>query len=84
MCKQNGFSLDESKGYFQNHGVDVMAFDDIYPAGHQSGVSVLMHARRVLTNGDMRLEQTPGQWHPLPRQLSRSLDTAKNSIVTRR
>ena len=83
MCKQNGFSLDESKGYFQNHGVDVMAFDDIYPAGHQSGVSVLMHARRVLTNGDMRLEQTPGQWQPLPKQLSRSLDTAKNSIITR-
>lgn len=83
MCKQNGFSLNKKKGYFQNLGVDVMAFDDIYPAGHQSGVSVLMHARRVLTNGDMRLEQTPGQWQPLPKQIERTLDEKNNSIITR-
>ncbi len=83
MCKQNGFSLDNKKGYFQNLGVDVMAFDDIYPAGHQSGVSVLMHAHRVLTNGDMRLEQTPGQWQPLPKQVERTLDEKTNSIITR-
>lgn len=83
MIKSGGFSLNAEKGYFQNLGVDVMAFDDIYPAGHQSGVSVLMHAKRVLTNGDMRLEQTPGQWQPLPKQLSRTLDEKTNSIITR-
>ncbi len=83
MCSQNGFTLDVKKGYFQNLGVDVMAFDDIYPAGHQSGVSMIMHAKRVLTNGDMRLEQTPGQWQPLPKQLSRTLDEKTNSIITR-
>ena len=27
-----------SSGYFKNQGVDVMAFDDIYPEGHQGGV----------------------------------------------
>ena len=30
------FKLTES-GYFKNAGVDVMAFDDIYPEGHQGG-----------------------------------------------
>ena len=82
MCSQNGLALDVTKGYFQNLGVDVVAFDDIYPAGHQSGVSMIMHAKRVLTNGDMRLEQTPGQWQPLPKQLSRVLDEKTGSIVT--
>ena len=77
-----GFRLDAQSGYFRSHGVDVMAFDDIYPAGHQSGVSVLMHGRRVATNGDLRFEQTPGQWQPLPKQGRRTLDAERNAIVT--
>ena len=79
---KNGFILDPSLGYFRNHGVDVMAFDDIYPAGHQSGVSILMHGNRVATNGDIRFEQTPGQWQPTPKQLSRELREEENVIVT--
>ncbi|WP_203532502.1 hypothetical protein [Draconibacterium halophilum] len=48
-----------SSGYFQNHGLDVMAFVDIYPEGHQGGVSLIMHGNRIVTNGDIRLEPTP-------------------------
>lgn len=77
-----GFSLDEARGYFSCQGVDVMAFDDIYPAGHQSGVSILMHGNRVATNGDIRFEQTPGQWQPTPKQKERVVDTVSNSITT--
>jgi len=63
-----------SSGYFQNKGVDVMAFDDIYPEGHQGGVSLIMHGNRVATNGDIRLEPTPGQWQPVPKQNRRDVD----------
>ena len=84
MAQNSGFLLDVSAGYFRNAGVDVMAFDDIYPAGHQSGVSILMHGNRVATNGDIRFEQTPGQWQPLPKQGERKLSEAENSITTRR
>ena len=59
------FRLNAASGYFQNRGVDVMAFDDIYPEGHQSGVSIIMHGNRIATNGDIRFEQTPGQWQPV-------------------
>lgn len=76
------FILNESTGYFQCHSVNVMAFDDIYPAGHQSGVSILMHGHRVATNGDLRFEQTPGQWQPLPKQCSRDADPVQNTITT--
>lgn len=58
-------------GYFRNQGVDVMAFDDIYPEGHQGGVCIIMNGHRVATNGDVRLEATPGQWQPVPRQKDR-------------
>ncbi len=67
------------QGYFSAGGVDVMAFDDIYPEGHQGGVSLLMNGHRVATNGDIRFEPTPGQWQPVPRQLSR---TAADGRIT--
>jgi hypothetical protein len=48
-----------SSGYFKNQGVDIMAFDDIYPEGHQGGVCIIMNGHRVATNGDIRLEALP-------------------------
>ena len=60
------FKLNDS-GYYTADGVDVMAFSDFYPEGHQGGVSVLMNGQRVATNGDLRMEATPGQWQPVPK-----------------
>ena len=58
-----------SAGYFNKDGVDVMAFDDFYPEGHQGGISVLMNGHRIASNGDIRFDATPGQWQPVPKQL---------------
>ncbi len=62
------FQLNES-GYFNYQGVDAMLFNDYYPEGHQGGVSIIMHGKRVVTNGDIRFDETPGQWQPVPRKL---------------
>lgn len=70
-----------SAGYFQCEGIDVMAFSDFYPEGHQGGISLLMNGHRIATNGDIRLEPTPGQWQPVPKQLSR--EVLDGSIVTK-
>ncbi|MDR2547861.1 MAG: glycoside hydrolase family 9 protein [Lachnospiraceae bacterium] len=78
--KEAGFSLDETVGYFRHHGVDVIVFDDIYPEGHQGGVSIIMHGNRVATNGDIRFEPTPGQWQPVSKLTNRQLDTDNNEI----
>ena len=67
-------------GYFNCEGVDVMAFSDFYPEGHQGGICVIMNGQRVATNGDIRLEATPGQWQPVPKQLKRTQEG--NAIVT--
>lgn len=67
-------------GYFNAGGTDVMAFSDFYPEGHQGGVCVIMNGLRIATNGDIRLEATPGQWQPVPKQLSRKAEN--NCIVT--
>jgi len=68
------------EGYFRQGGVDVMAFSDFYPEGHQGGVCVIMNGHRIATNGDIRMEATPGQWQPVPKQLSRKVEG--NRIVT--
>ena len=60
--------------YFNAGGTDVMAFSDFYPEGHQGGVCVIMNGKRIATNGDLRLEATPGQWQPVPKQLSRKVE----------
>ena len=80
--QQPAFQLDAARGYFRAGGVDVMAFDDIYPEGHQSGVSLIMHGQRIATNGDLRFEQTPGQWQPVPQQGEREVDAEANAITT--
>ena len=81
--KNKGFALDPERGYFRRRGADVMAFDDIYPEGHQSGVSLILCGKRIATNGDVRFEPTPGQWQPVPKQISRTVDPSANTIRTR-
>ena len=78
----NKFSLNNKGEYFQSGGVQVMSFSDFYPAGHQSGISIIMNGKRVATNGDIRFEPTPGQWQPVPCQKKRTVDKDNEVIVT--
>ena len=79
QTKYQKFQLLE-EGYYNAGGTDVMAFSDFYPEGHQGGVSILMNGHRVATNGDLRMEATPGQWQPVPKQLKREI--VGDAIVT--
>lgn len=73
------YRLNE-KGYFNYEGIDAMAFDDFYPEGHQGGISFIMNGKRVATNGDIRFDETPGQWQPVPKKTGRTIEGQK--IVT--
>ena len=73
------FRLNDS-GYYNHEGVDAMAFDDFYPEGHQGGISFIMNGKRVATNGDIRFDETPGQWQPVPKKISRRIEGQK--IIT--
>ncbi len=73
------FQLNDD-GYFNAGGTDVIAFSDFYPEGHQGGVCVIMNGHRIATNGDLRLEATPGQWQPVPKQLTQKVEEGR--IIT--
>lgn len=78
--QESTFHLTE-EGYLERGGVNVMAFEDQYPQGHQSGVTVIQHGVRTTTNGDLRLGPTPGQWDPVPLQEDRSVDEEAGTIT---
>lgn len=66
--------------YFEMDGLDVTVFSDFYPDGHQSGVTIIQHGIRVAANGDLRLEPSPGQWSPVPKGGSLTVDHENRTI----
>ena len=77
---QSGFALND-QGYFEQQGVGLMVFQDTSPESRQSGLILVSHDNRLASNGDLRLELTPGQWSPVPRLLSRTVDRENGEIV---
>lgn len=74
-----GFALNE-RDYFQNRGVGVMVYADNYIDTHQGGVIVISHGNRIATNGDLRLERSPGQWSPMAKLVKREVDHSNGTI----
>ncbi|WP_037318566.1 glycoside hydrolase family 9 protein [Salegentibacter sp. Hel_I_6] len=66
--------------YLEMRGLNVMLAHDFYPESHQGGVGIIQNGIRVATNGDLRLEPTPGQWQPVPKVGERVVDREKNTI----
>jgi endoglucanase len=66
--------------YLDMPGLNVMLAHDYYPEGHQGGVGIIQNGLRVATNGDIRLDRTPGQWQPVPKVGKRVVDKAAQEI----
>jgi hypothetical protein len=66
--------------YFERPGINVMYGQDYYPEGHQGGLSIIMHDERIASNGDVRLEPSPGQWSPIPKPGKREANAATQEI----
>jgi endoglucanase len=49
------------KEYFEMPGLNVMCFQGHLSGGTQAGVSIILNGVRIATNGDIRLDTTPGQ-----------------------
>lgn len=78
----NGAKLAiNDQGYFEKPGLNVMVLNDIYPEGHQGGIEIIQHGKRVATNGNLSLQPTPGQWEPYPRLLDKEIRKADETIV---
>src|ERR1044071_5533459 len=77
-----GLRINELE-YLEMPGLNVMLAHDYDPESHQGGVGVIQNGLRVATNGDLRLEPTPGQWEPVPKVGKRMVDRAAQVISVR-
>jgi hypothetical protein len=81
LFSQNETLKINDLGYYEIPSLNVMVFDDFYPEGHQGGVSIIQFGNRLASNGDIRLEPSPGQWAPVPKVGTRNVDK-ENGIIT--
>lgn len=70
--------------YFESPGINVLVFSNWYNGmfsdSKMSGVEIIHHEARTVTNGDVRISPTPGQWDPIPVFVERKVDKEKNVI----
>ncbi|MDR1937711.1 MAG: glycoside hydrolase, partial [Tannerellaceae bacterium] len=78
-----GLTLNDSS-YFETRGLNVMVFsnlyDNMFDDSKISGVEIIHHGVRTVTNGDVRLNPTPGQWDPIPQYVDRKIDKENQRI----
>jgi len=72
--------------YFEGRGVDVLAFSNWYSGDFSdsklSGVEIIHHGVRTVTNGDVRLSAAPAQWDPTPKRGDRKVDSQAGRVST--
>lgn len=71
--------------YFEAPGLNVMVFsnsyDGMFDDSKMAGVEIVHHGLRTFTNGDVRLNPTPGQWDLHPTLIERKVDRNNNLII---
>jgi endoglucanase len=70
--------------YFEKRGLNVLVFSNTYNENFSdskiSGIEIIHHGERTVTNGDVRLNPTPEQWDPTPIFVERKVYKEKNTI----
>ncbi|MDR2125284.1 MAG: glycoside hydrolase family 9 protein [Prevotellaceae bacterium] len=70
--------------YFEKHGFNVLVFsnmyDNLFDDSKISALEIIHHGVRTATNGDVRLNPTPGQWDPIPKFVDRKVDKENRRI----
>ena len=54
-------------GYFENGGANVMVFSDVYPEGHQGGLTLVLNGDRRAANEMCALKSRKGSGRDCPR-----------------
>jgi hypothetical protein len=70
--------------YFEKPGFNILVFnnmyDNLFDDSKISALEIIHHGVRTATNGDVRLNPSPGQWNPIPKFVDRKIDTLNNRI----
>lgn len=82
-AEQNKIELNDS-AYYEIPGVNVLMFTNWYNENFSdskmSGIEIIHHGKRTVTNGDVRLNSTPEQWDPIPKFNRKEVDRENNIV----
>ncbi|MBN1118001.1 MAG: glycoside hydrolase family 9 protein [Bacteroidales bacterium] len=80
---ENNLILNDSS-YFEQRGLNILVFNNWYnnsfDDSKMSGIEIIHHGVRTVTNGDVRLNATPMQWDPIPSFIKKEVDKENNII----
>jgi len=83
LAKDVKLTLNDQE-YFEAQGVNVLAFSNWYNGlfsdSKISGVELIHHGMRTVTNGDVRLHSTPEQWDDIPAMVERKVDVDTQTV----
>lgn len=83
LFRNSHLALNDSN-YFETRGLNFFVFSNLYDATFDdskiSAVEIIHHGIRTATNGDVRMNPTPGQWDKLPKFVERMPDKEHNRI----
>ncbi|MCV9386967.1 glycoside hydrolase family 9 protein [Reichenbachiella ulvae] len=72
------------KEYFETRGLSVLVFNSWYNGlfgdEKKSGIEIIHHGVRTVTNGDVRIDNTPEQWDEIPTFKEKVVDQENQSI----
>lgn len=73
-----------AQGTLESRGLSVLVFNNVYDGlfsdAKIAGIELIHHGERTVTNGDLRLSPTPGQWDEVPEILERRVLTGEQAI----
>lgn len=73
--------------YFSSPGVDLLAFSSppggMFFDAKTSGIEIIHHGERTVTNGDVRMLHVPEQWDGMGQLVERRVDRDSNTISTK-
>lgn len=70
--------------YFEAPGANILVYsnwyDGLFSDSKISGIEIIQHGKRIATNGDVRLNDTPEQWDSIPTFIKRDVDAENGAI----
>ncbi len=90
MACQAGMAQDlrlNEKGYYETRGVNVMIYSNPFSAAFydekRSGIDIVHHGVLTVTNGGVRMTETPEQWDLVPEMSSRDVNEQTGEVTVR-
>lgn len=82
--KTAGLEITDT-GYLRGDGASVMLYADSYSPiffdQKNAALQIILHGRRIATNGSLRFSPTPEQWSRIPHLVRRQADRTHNRLV---